>query len=149
MIYISVPMRNIRFVLSFYMLASKSRTQYGSIDTSNTNICLLVTILWQNTQEQQNISHSLPYLIEIFIAMYGCTAHLYILECSTVQCSPSRPALQKENAHNPTHRKTQFPTQQNVILHFPAIWKILLATHFHSHVQSRRSPDNFCYIGPN
>ena len=71
------------------MLASKSRAQYGSIDTSNTNIRPLVTILWQNTQEQQNITHSLPYLIEIFIATYGRTAHLYILECSTVQCSPA------------------------------------------------------------
>ena len=27
-------------------------------------------------------------LIEMFIATYGRTAHLYILECSTVQCSP-------------------------------------------------------------
>ena len=32
-----------------------------------------------------NVTHSLPYLIEIFIATYGHTAHLYILECSTVQ----------------------------------------------------------------
>ena len=31
--YISVPKRNIRFILSFYMLASKSRAQYGSKDT--------------------------------------------------------------------------------------------------------------------
>ena len=71
------------------MLESKSRAQYGSIDTSNTNIRPLVTILWQNTQEQQNVTHLLPYLIEMFIATYGRTAHLYILECSTVQCSPA------------------------------------------------------------
>ena len=49
------------------------------IDTSYTNICPLVTILWQNTQEQQNVTHSLPYLIEIFIATYVRTSHLYIL----------------------------------------------------------------------
>ena len=41
---IYVPKRNIRFVLLFYMQASKSRPQYGSIDTSNTNIRPLVTI---------------------------------------------------------------------------------------------------------
>ena len=71
------------------MLALKSRPQYGSIDISNTNICLLGTILWQNTLEKQNVTHSLPYLIEIFIATDGRTAYLYILECSTVQCSPA------------------------------------------------------------
>ena len=32
----------------FYMLASKSRPQYISIDTSNSNICTLVTIFTQN-----------------------------------------------------------------------------------------------------
>ena len=80
------------------MLASKSRPQYGSIDTSNTNICPLVTILQQNTQEQQNITHSLPYLIEIFIATYGRTAHLYILECSTVQYSS---AVEEEESFCP------------------------------------------------
>ena len=87
---------NIKFILSFYMLASKSRAQYGSIDTSNTNICPLVTILWQNTQEQQNVTHSIPYLIEIFITMYGRTAHLYIEECSTVYYSL---AVEEESSH--------------------------------------------------
>merc|ERR1712240_876422 len=99
-IYISVPKRNIRFVLLFYMLASKSRAQYGSKDTSNSNIRPLVTILWQIIWEQQDITHSLPYLIEIFIATYGRTTHLYILECSTVQCSLSRPALLATHFHS-------------------------------------------------
>ena len=35
------------------------------------------------------MSHSLPYLIELFITTYGRTSHLYILECSTVQYSPA------------------------------------------------------------
>ena len=38
---------------------------------------------------ESNVTHSLPYLIEIFIATYGRTAHLYILEYNTVQCSPA------------------------------------------------------------
>ena len=42
-IYIFVPNRKIRFELSFYILASKSRAQYGSVDTSNTNIRPSVT----------------------------------------------------------------------------------------------------------
>ena len=52
--------------------------------------------LLQNSSEQQNVTHSLPYLIEIFIATYGRTANLYIVECSTVQCSP-------ELLHGPIH----------------------------------------------
>ncbi len=71
------------------MPVSKSKPQYGSIDTSNTNIRPSVTILWQYIWEQQNVTHSLPYLIEIFIAPYGRIAHLYIVECSTVQYSPA------------------------------------------------------------
>ena len=53
------------------MLASTSAPQYCSIDISNTNIRPLVTILWQNTKEQQNFTHSLTYLIEICIATRG------------------------------------------------------------------------------
>merc|ERR1711873_8331 len=51
-----------------------------------------------------NVTHLLPYLIEMFIATYGRTTHLYILECSTVQFSPaveeeeesSRPSVEWE-----------------------------------------------------
>ena len=50
-IHIAIPKRNKGFLLLFYMLASKSRAQYGSIDTSNTNIRPLLTILWQDTGE--------------------------------------------------------------------------------------------------
>ena len=83
------------------MLASKSRPQYGSIDTSNTNIRPLLTVLWQNTQELQNATHSLPYLLEIFVTTCGTPIYSRvqyntvqqsvvqqsIVEFSTVQCS--------------------------------------------------------------
>ena len=36
--YIYVPKRNAKLVLLFDILASKGRAQYGSIDTSNSNI---------------------------------------------------------------------------------------------------------------
>ena len=54
----SIPKRNTGFLLSFYMLECKSRPQYGSIDTSNTNIRPLVTILifnnvWKKTYENK------------------------------------------------------------------------------------------------
>ena len=77
-IYISVPKRNIRYVLLFYMLASISTPQYSSLDTSNTNICSLVIILWQNKLKQQYVALNpslLPYLMEIFIARH--TADIY------------------------------------------------------------------------
>ena len=53
------------------MLASKSRPQYGSIDTSNINIRSLAIILWQNILKQQyfalnSLLTTLPK--EIFIA---------------------------------------------------------------------------------
>ena len=87
------------------MPASKSRPQYGSIDISNTNIRPLVTISWQNTEEQQNVTHSLPYPIEIFIATYGHTAHLYIAKCNIVQCSPE---LMHGPIHSPQTSQFQF-----------------------------------------
>ena len=94
------------------MPASKSTPQYSFIDTSNSNIHPLVIILWQNTEEQQNVTHSLPYLIEIFIAMYGRTAHLYILECSTVQCSP---ALEEEEESSRLCLECEVP--RDLLLH--------------------------------
>ena len=94
------------------MIASKSRPQYGSLDTSNTNILSLVTILWQNTKEQQNVTNSLPYLIEIFIATYGRTAHLCILECSTVQCSPG--VEEEEESSRPC---VEFDVPRKLLLH--------------------------------
>ena len=43
--YISIPKRNIKVVMLFYLILSKSRAQYGSIDTSNINIRPVITIL--------------------------------------------------------------------------------------------------------
>ena len=62
----------------FYIQASKCGDQEGRIDTSNTNICQLVIILWQNILKQQYVAQthsSLPYLKEIFIARH--TVDLY------------------------------------------------------------------------
>ena len=42
------------------MLASKSRAQYSSIDTSNTNICLLVIVLGDG--EKYSLHHYTIYL---------------------------------------------------------------------------------------
>ena len=72
------------------MLASKSRAQYGSIDTSNTNIRPLVTILWQNIYEQQNVTHSLPYLIEILIATPSTPIYSKVSSNPYVECEVPR-----------------------------------------------------------
>ena len=83
--YIYVPNRKIGFILSFHMLVLKNTPLYSSIDTPNTNICPLVTILQQNIYKKQNVIHSLPTKYK-YLSQHTDIQHTYIYQ-SVVQYS--------------------------------------------------------------